>query len=144
MIRTVPWTMFGVEVRPLTVRQRIQLSDELADRLARQAGEDALVVGMTKQEALRQIAAKREESRVASALVMDAFTPAGAMRILSVACGAANAEQLASLISIDELSMTAVATLGIDIEAHMEASDRGKAEGQRSGSVPATGSDTLT
>ena len=128
MIRLSPWDVAGVTVRPLTVRERITLSEELADHKARKAADDALAVGFTKQEALRQVTAAREDARAASVLVVDCFTPAGAIRVLSVACGA---DALSRALSLDELSMTAVATLGIDIEAHRERIDQGKAEGQR-------------
>lgn len=131
MIRLAPWDVAGVSVRPLTVRERITLSEELADHKARKAADDALAVGFTKQEALRQVTAAREDARAASVLVVDCFTPAGAIRVLSVACGADGADALSRALSLDELSMTAVATLGIDIEAHRERIDQGKAEGQR-------------
>lgn len=131
MIRIAPWEVAGVTVRPLTVRERIVLSEELADARGRKAGEDALAVGFTKAEALRQIAAAREEARAASVLVVDCFTPAGAMRVLTVSCGADGADALARALSLDELSMTAVATLGIDIEAHRERLEQGKAQGHQ-------------
>ena len=51
MIRLAPWDVAGVTVRPLTVRERITLSEELADHKARKAADDALAVGFTKQEA---------------------------------------------------------------------------------------------
>lgn len=131
MIRIAPWEVAGVAVRPLTVRERIVLSEELADQKARKAADDALAVGFTKQEAMKQVAAAREEARAASVLVVDCFTPAGAMRVLSVACGVDGADALSKAISLDELSMTAVAALGIDIEAHRERVDQGKAAGHQ-------------
>jgi hypothetical protein len=131
MIRIAPWEVAGIEVRPLTVRERIVLSEELADDRARKAGEDAVSIGMTKAEALKHIAVVREESRAASTIVIDAFTPSGAMRVLSRACGAASAEQLAAAVSLDELSMVAAAALGIDIEAHAERVASGKAAGRQ-------------
>lgn len=130
MIRIAPWEVSGVTVRPLTVRERIVLSEELADARARKAGEDALSVGFTKQEAMRQIAAAREEARAASVLVVDCFTPSGAMRVLSIACGVDGADALSRAVSLDELSMTACAAIGIDVEAHRERVEQGKAEGQ--------------
>jgi len=131
MIRIAPWDVSGVQVRPLTVRERIALSDELADERARKAVDDALAVGMTKTEALKHVASVRDENRAASVIVIDAFTPSGAMRVLSKACGVEQAERLASLVSLDELSMTAAAALGIDIEAHAERSSSGKAQGRQ-------------
>jgi len=127
MIRISPWEVAGVSVRPLTVRERIALSEELADHKARKAADDALAVGFTKQEAIRQVMAAREEARAASVLVVECFTPAGAMRVLTVSCGVDGADALSRALSLDELSMTAVATLGIDIDAHRERIDQGKA-----------------
>jgi hypothetical protein len=127
MIRLSPWEVAGVSVRPLTVRERIALSEELADHKARKAADDALAVGFTKQEAIRQVMAAREEARAASVLVVECFTPAGAMRVLTVSCGVDGADALSRALSLDELSMTAVATLGIDIDAHRERIDQGKA-----------------
>jgi hypothetical protein len=127
MIRLSPWEVAGVSVRPLTVRERIALSEELADQKARKAADDALAVGFTKQEAIRQVMAAREEARAASVLVVECFTPAGAMRVLTVSCGVDGADALSRALSLDELSMTAVATLGIDIDAHRERIDQGKA-----------------
>lgn len=127
MIRISPWEVAGVTVRPLTVRERIALSEELADHKARKAADDAIAVGFTKQEAIRQVMAAREEARTASVLVVECFTPAGAMRVLTVSCGVDGADALSRALSLDELSMTAVATLGIDIDAHRERIDQGKA-----------------
>ena len=127
MIRISPWEVAGVSVRPLTVRERIALSEDLADHKARKAADDALAVGFTKQEAIRQVMAAREEARAASVLVVECFTPAGAMRVLTVSCGVDGADALSRALSLDELSMTAVATLGIDIDAHRERIDQGKA-----------------
>ena len=127
MIRLSPWEVAGVSVRPLTVRERIALSEELADHKARKAADDALAVGFTKQEAIRQVMAAREEARAASVLVVECFTPAGAMRVLTVSCGVDGADALSRALSLDELSMTAVATLGIDIDAHRDRIDQGKA-----------------
>jgi hypothetical protein len=93
----------------------------------RGAADDALAVGFTKQEAIRQVMAAREEARAASVLVVECFTPAGAMRVLTVSCGVDGADALSRALSLDELSMTAVATLGIDIDAHRERIDQGKA-----------------
>lgn len=128
MKRMSPWDVAGVAVRPLTVRERIALSDALANDRAAATAADAAACGYAKDEALREVRAARDAARLPSALVLDAFNVDGAMRVLNVACGPEGADLLAQRVSIDEISIAAVEALGVDVDAYRESS--GKAQGQ--------------
>lgn len=144
MIRVAPWEVAGVTVRPLTVRERIGLSEALASRRAKDAAADAIACGMSRDEAMKAASKAREDARVSSAIVLEAFTPAGSMAVLDVAAGVDGASRLAASLDLAALSNLACECLGIDIEAAAETAARsqGKAQAASDPSGSGTGSAT--
>jgi hypothetical protein len=72
-----------VTARPLTVRQRIALTADLADERARIARKNAEIAG--EPNALAAVEKARKDAMVASALILDCYTLAGAMRVIAAA-----------------------------------------------------------
>jgi len=72
-----------VTARPLTVRQRIALTADLADERARIARRNAEIAG--EPNALAAVEKARRDALVASALILDCYTLAGAMRVIEAA-----------------------------------------------------------
>ena len=114
MIRTQPWVHEGHHIRPLTVRERIGLSQSMSDVAAGRAATDAKALGMGHAVALEAIARAREEAETASALVGRAFSLEGAMAILELA--ARDADSLAQSVEPKTLTALALAAIGIDLE----------------------------
>lgn len=114
MIRTQPWVHEGFTIRPLKVRERIALSQEMSDAAARRAATDAKALGMGHAAALEAIARAREEAETASALVGRAFSLEGAMAILAHATD--DADSLAESVEPKTLTALALAAIGIDLE----------------------------
>lgn len=114
MIRTQPWVHEGHHIRPLTVRERIGLSQSMSDAAAGRAATDAKALGMGHAAALEAIARAREEAETASALVGRAFSLEGAMAILELA--ARDADSLAQSVEPKTLTALALAAIGIDLE----------------------------
>lgn len=122
MIRIAPWDVTGggktFKVRPLTVRERIVLGEELAETKAAQAIRDARAAGAGFKDAVQIGQEARTAALAASALVMDAFTLGGCARILAACCD--DAEGLLSALEPTEASMVALAALGVDVDRHRE------------------------
>jgi len=72
-----------VAIRPLTVRQRIALTNELADIRASEARKAAEIAGLPVS--LQAVEKARRDALVASALVLDCYTLAGSLRVLCAA-----------------------------------------------------------
>lgn len=72
-----------VAIRPLTVRQRIALTNELADIRASEARKSAEIAGLPVS--LQAVEKARRDALVASALVLDCYTLAGSLRVLCAA-----------------------------------------------------------
>lgn len=122
MIRITEWTVsaggLDLRVKPLTVRQRLALSEELASERARAAAEDARLAGMGKADAAEHIGEARRKAMNTSALYLDAYTLHGALRILTVAMGSADAAIAFSEKSTPrEISRTCLEALGIDTDS---------------------------
>jgi hypothetical protein len=72
-----------VTARPLTIRQRIALTAQLAEERASIARRNAEIAG--EPNVLASVEKARKEALVASALVLDCYTLAGAMRVVEAA-----------------------------------------------------------
>jgi hypothetical protein len=121
MIRLTQWTctVGGTDFRasPLTVRQRLALSEELATERARAAAEDARLAGMGRAEAAEHIGEARRKAMNTTALYLDAYSLKGALRILTVSMGSAEiANDFSSKALPRELSRTCLEALGIDTD----------------------------
>ena len=72
-----------IAIRPLTGRQRIALTNELADIRASEARKAAEIAGLPVS--LQAVEKARRDALVASALVLDCYTLAGSLRVLCAA-----------------------------------------------------------
>lgn len=89
-MRIQPWDVAlrdgrSITVRPLTVRQRITLTNEMADERAKEAERDAKTAGMLKDDVLASIREARKNALVSSTLALDCYTLRGAMRVVCAA-----------------------------------------------------------
>lgn len=114
-MRIQPWdisTRDGrkITVRPLTVRQRIALTNELASDRATEAQADASLSGLDAKATLEHVQKARREALIASALILDCYTLRGAMRV--VAASTELSEPLSSTLEPKELTELALSLLG--------------------------------
>lgn len=72
-----------VTARPLTIRQRIALTEALSEERARIARRNAEIAG--EPNALAAVEKARRDALVASALVLDCYSLSGAMRVIEAA-----------------------------------------------------------
>jgi hypothetical protein len=114
MIRLEPWTFKGHTIRPLTVRHRIRLTEELAEEFAKRAAQDCALIGMPFSDRVRFVAEARERAYTASSLISECFTLSGAMKVLTHACE--TAEALAAEVEPKDLTSEALAAIGIDLD----------------------------
>lgn len=123
MIRVAPWVVNAggrdFALRPLTVRERISLSEQLADEKASEVLRDAKAIEMPHKDAMRAAQDAREEARRSSSLVMHCFNLSGAAMVLAACCD--DAEAFLAAIEISEASMHAIAALGVDVDRYREA-----------------------
>jgi hypothetical protein len=129
MIRMSEWTVEArgerFKVRPITVRERLAITEDLAFERVRQAAEDAKLAEMPKSDAAAHIAEARRKAMSAGALYMDCYSIHGAIRVLSVAMSSVDsALSYADKVAPRELARTCLEALGIDTE-EMEGDERG-------------------
>lgn len=130
MIRLSAWAVTlsdgsTATARPLTVRERIGITEAFASQCAERASADARLAGMDSADVFREVATARRNARTASALVMDCFTLDGAMRVLHAA--SVDAERIAAGVEPKELSWIALEALGVDREDADGRTDAGNA-----------------
>lgn len=106
-----------VTARPLTVRQRIALTAELADERARIARRNAEIAG--EPNALAAVEKARRDALVASALILDCYTLAGAMRVIEA--GSEFADLIGDTLEPKALTELALRLLGFGREDEREA-----------------------
>lgn len=124
-MRLVPWQVEAggrrFSVRPIRVRDRIRLADELSEERAKSAAADARLVGMTLDKAAEHVASERRKALSAGAIIADTVTPKGALRVLSMACDSVEeAIALADSMEQRELTVVACEALGVDFERRAE------------------------
>lgn len=122
MIRITEWTVeargISFKVKPLTVRQRLALSEDLAAERAKVAAEDGRLAGMDKAAIAEHVGEARRKGTMSGALLLDAYTLHGAVRILTAAMGGVDqAMAYAELCGPKELTRTCLEALGIDTDA---------------------------
>lgn len=101
-----------VTVRPLTVRQRIALTNELADERARDARKNAEIAG--EPNVLKAVEKARRDALVASALVLDCYTLSGALRVV---CAASEfGELIADTMEPKQVTEIALRALGFNTD----------------------------
>jgi len=106
-----------VTARPLTVRQRIALTADLADERARIARRNAEIAG--EPNALAAVEKARRDALVASALILDCYTLAGAMRVIEA--GSEFSEAIGDGLEPKALTELALRLLGFGREDEREA-----------------------
>ena len=123
MIRVAPWVVNAGDrsftLRPLTVRERIALSEQLAEEKASEVLRDAKAIEMSHKDAMRAAQEAREEARRSSSLVMHCFNLSGAAMVLAACCD--DAEAFLAAVEISDASMHAIAALGVDVDRYWEA-----------------------
>ena len=123
MIRVAPWVVNAGDrsftLRPLTVRERIALSEQLAEEKASEVLRDAKAIEMSHKDAMRAAQEAREEARRSSSLVMHCFNLSGAAMVLAACCD--DAEAFLAAVEISDASMHAIAALGVDVDRYKEA-----------------------
>ena len=133
MIRVTDWTVTAggstFSLSPLTVRQRLSLSDDLSAERARSAAADAALVGMAKADAAEFVAEARRKALNVAALFLDCYTTQGQIRVLTVAIGSVDrALEFVGKATPREASRAALEALGIDT-AQIEADTTEPASG---------------
>lgn len=120
MIRVAPWEVEEAgkkyTLRPLTVRERIALGEDLAEIRARAAISDAKAFGSSPSFAIQAANEAREDARKASTLIVGCFTMTGAAMVLAKSCS--DAEGLMASIEPTRASNLALACLGVDVERY--------------------------
>lgn len=121
MIRVTDWIVTAggasFSLAPLTVRQRLALSEDLASERARTAAADAALVGMGKAEAAEFVAEARRKALNVASLFLDCYTTQGQIRVLSVAIGSVDrALEFVGKATVREASRAALEALGIDTD----------------------------
>lgn len=91
MIRRSEWTVSlegqDFRLKPLTVRQRLALSDDLSEDRAVVAAKDGRSAGLAPADLAEFIAEARRKASSASALHLDCYTLQGQIRVLTVCLG---------------------------------------------------------
>ncbi|NDF13237.1 MAG: hypothetical protein EB060_10555 [Proteobacteria bacterium] len=120
MIRVSPWSVEEggrrFKLRPLTVRERIALGEDLAEMKAAEAVRDARAFGASPSFAIEAASQAREEARKSSALILACFGLSGAAMVLAKACD--DAEELMAAVDPTVASTHAIACLGVDVEKY--------------------------
>ena len=124
MLRTGTWEVEAggrtFRFRPLKVRERMRLSEQLADERAKQAAADAKLVGMSVSQSAEHVAEERRRAMGAQQVLLDCYTIRGALRVLAESCGGEEAIAYADAVEPEEMTKTALESLGIDVEARGE------------------------
>jgi hypothetical protein len=107
----------SVRLRPLTVRERMRLNNDLIERERRKALELAKACGMSPKEIAQAVGEAVSGAEKMSALVMWCFTLEGAMAILLLSCATPeDAEHLGSNIEPAKLGAVAAKCLNVQID----------------------------
>lgn len=131
MIRMSEWTVeargTAFRCRPITVRERLAITEDLSSERARIAAEDAQLAGMAKGEAAAHIGEARRKAASAGTLYVDCYSIQGAIRVLAIAMGSVdNALAYADKATPREMARTCLEALGIDTE-ELDKEDSGNA-----------------
>ncbi len=131
MIRMSEWTVEArgaqFRCRPITVRERLAITEDLASERARIAAEDAQLAGMAKAEAAAYIGEARRKASSAGTLYLDCYSIQGAIRVLAIAMGGVDyALAYADKATPREMARTCLEALGIDTE-ELDKEDSGNA-----------------
>lgn len=107
------------QLRPLTVRQLAAMMRVLGERKAREAIEDGRHAGLSSDEIMERAADARRNSALTSWLIRWCFELEGALQVVREACGGdmERAEQVAALVSPDELTNIALTLIGFEWDA---------------------------
>ena len=124
MLRTQAWKVEAggrsFEFRPLRVRERMRLSEELAEERAKSAAADAKLVGMSVSQSAEHVASERRKAMGSQQILLDCYTIRGALRVLAESAGGEAAIAFADLVEPSMLTQVALESLGIDVEARGE------------------------
>jgi len=111
--------------KPLKVRERMRLAEQLADERAKQAATDAKLVGMSVSQSAEHVADERRKAMGAQQILLDCYTIKGALRVLAESCGGEDAIAYADAVEPAQLTGTALEALGIDLEERAKESSQG-------------------
>lgn len=124
MIRLVSWEVEAggrsFKFNPIRVRDRIRLSDQLAEERAREAAKNAALVGMNLAQSAEHVGSERRKALGAHQLLLDCYSVKGALRVLAESCGGEEAIEFAGMVEPDVLTNVALSALGVDVDARSE------------------------
>ena len=112
-----PVTVHGetVEVRPLTVRERMKLQNVLVENARGRALETARDCELKGREAAEFVSRAAEEAGKVSSLVMSCFTIEGALAVLYLACKSKEDAELVASIEPGEVGVVAARALNVTV-----------------------------
>jgi hypothetical protein len=111
----------SVRLRPLTVRERMRLNNDLIERERRKAIELGKACGMAPREISQAVSEAVSDAEKMSALVMWCFTLEGAMAILLLSCAVPeDADYLGSNLEPAKLGAIAAKCLNVQIDTDSE------------------------
>lgn len=115
----------AITIRPLTIRERIAVTDEMADEWARSAAKDAKAAQLLPAQIADAMADARKRASVSSALILDCYTLRGALRVLDRA--SSDGVALASSLEAIPLTELALQAIGFETRRERESTDAGNA-----------------
>ena len=122
MIRRAEWTVNlgsnGFRLRPLTVRERLMLSEDLSNERAEVAATDGRAAGLPPVDLAEYIGEARRKAAAISSLYLDCYSVQGQVRVLTVVLGddVDSACKFVESCSPRDATRACLEALGIDTE----------------------------
>lgn len=115
-----------VELRPLTVRERMKVSNALIERERNKAIDIARTMETTGKAAVEFVSERVENAERISTLIMSCFTLEGAMAVILMAAKSPDdAEHLGSNLEPGELGRIATKCLNVSVGSSDRSGDSG-------------------
>lgn len=116
-----------VELRPLTVRERIALHNLHIERCRAKAARDCDGIDFTRNERAKFVAEATADAEGLGSFFMSIFKPSMALEIVAKSVGMEAAETLASRVSSVELGRVACRCMGVEFDENAAQSDENDA-----------------
>lgn len=104
-----------ITLKPLTVRQRLALSNLLIKQERDKAIESARQMGLKPSEMAESVAAAVREADRMSSVVMSCWTLKGALAVLALASDAETADLIGERLEPSQLGVLAARCLNVDV-----------------------------
>lgn len=105
-----------VMLRPLTVRERLMIANNIIERARTKAVADGKACGLSGKDLAASVFECTAEADRVSSVVMSCFTMEGAMSILIMSAGAEIAEQIGSEKEPAELGVIAAMCINVEVQ----------------------------